>query len=97
MLVKVEDIKSKTVYINPMYVKAVAEVKGGVTEISISFGAMLSTQYSIKTREPAEQIAVRISEALSMLSPLAAFTAANEEADAAQKSAAATNAAAMSG
>lgn len=96
MLVKVEDIKGKTVYINPMYVKAVAEVKGGLTEISITFGAMLTTQYSIKTREPAEQVAVRISEALSMVSPLAAFTAAGEETDAAHKAAAA-NAAAISG
>ncbi len=57
MLVKLTDTKGKEYWVNPIYVKAVAPVKGGGAEVFVSFGNVWSTTRSIKVGAPAEDVA----------------------------------------
>jgi len=64
MLVKLTDIKDKTYFINPLYVKGVAERKPGITEVYVNFGSMLDPKFLIKVSAPAEEVAAMISSAM---------------------------------
>jgi hypothetical protein len=61
MLVKVTDLKGKDHWINPLYVKCIRSDRKGRTEIIGSISTMGSL---IRTEEPADSLADRISVAM---------------------------------
>lgn len=90
MLVKITDIKDNVVWINPIYVKAVAQSKKGVTEIYIAYGSQWNQQTSIKVRAGVDEVAEAISAAMpmSMLESVAAADQTEQEAEATRRAAA---------
>jgi len=87
MLVKFTDVKGKDVWINPLYVKAIAEGKRGVTEIYITYGSVWSPQSVLKVDMPAEEAAMHISAAMPDAAEMAAIAATEEEQQSSQTSA----------
>lgn len=63
MLVRLTDVKSGDVWVNPLYVKAVLK-KGKHTEVFINYGTAFSAKTSVKVEEDPEEVALRISAAM---------------------------------
>ncbi|MFU8828428.1 MAG: hypothetical protein ACNA8P_03235 [Phycisphaerales bacterium] len=84
MLVKITDLKGKDHWINPLYVKCIRANKRGETEIIGSISTMGSM---LKTQEPAESLADRISIAMPDSPAWQAATAASEQIDEQQRAA----------
>jgi hypothetical protein len=84
MLVKITDLKGKDHWINPLYVKCIRANKRGETEIIGSISTMGSM---LKTEEPAESLADRISVAMPDSPAWQAATAASEQIDEQQRAA----------
>ena len=63
MLVRLTDIKTGDVWINPLYVKAVIK-KSKYTEVFINYGTAFSAKQSIRVDEAAEDVALKISAAM---------------------------------
>lgn len=86
MLVKITDLKGKDHWINPLYVKCIRSNRKGHTEIHGSVTYMGSV---LKTEEPAESLADRISVAMPDSPAWQAATAAGVQTDEQQRAAAA--------
>lgn len=98
MLVRLTDTKGKDFWVNPMYVKAVVPLKGSGCEVFVSFGNVWSTIRSIKTEQPAEEVAGWISAAMPGSAGVAGYyAAAITEEELVQQQQQAAAAAAMSG
>jgi len=85
MLVKITDIKGKDHWINPLYVKSVRSNRKGQTEVHGSVSYMGSI---LKTEEPAEALADRISVAMPDSPAWQAATAAANMTDEQQQTSA---------
>ncbi|MEO1129407.1 MAG: hypothetical protein AAFX05_06825 [Planctomycetota bacterium] len=99
MLVKFTDVKGKDLWINPLYVKAIAEGKHGVTDIYITYGSVWGQQSVLKVKLPADEVAFQISAAMpAAAAEMAAITVAQDEAQTgAASTGGAAGAAAVSG
>lgn len=86
MLVKITDLKDKDHWINPLYVKCIRANRKGQTEI---IGLMTSMGSHIKTNEPIESVADRISVAMPDSPAWQAATGAAVLSDEQQRAAAA--------
>lgn len=64
MLVHVTDIKGKHFWVNPVHVKLLQEGKKGLTEIVLTWGGGWSTNLSIKTERPLDDIAAELNAAM---------------------------------
>ncbi|MCA9279967.1 MAG: hypothetical protein H6815_12760 [Phycisphaeraceae bacterium] len=64
MLVRFEDTKGKTHWINPVHVKVVAEVKPGRTDIFLTYGGGWGSNVTIKVNLPADQVADMLNVAM---------------------------------
>jgi len=84
MLVKITDLKGKDHWINPLYVKCIRSNKRGETEI---IGSISTMGGMLKTEEPAESLADRISVAMPDSPAWQAATAASEQIDEQQRAA----------
>lgn len=79
MLVKLTDIKGKEVWINPLYVKAVASKGNDGAEVFVTYGSAWSQVTSIKVKAPAADVAAAISAAMPDAAAYMAAVATDEE------------------
>lgn len=66
MLVRLEDIKGRVCWINPVHVKAVTEDKKGRAQVCVSFTGIgvMSANTAVVVDEPADLVAQRINAAM---------------------------------
>lgn len=64
MLVRFEDIKGKTHWINPVHVKVVAQTKPNRTDICLTYTGSWAGNVSVKVHLPPDQVADMLNVAM---------------------------------
>ncbi len=67
MLVRIEDIKGRTFWINPTHVKVIQQDKKGVTELVMSYQSGFATSLVIKVDRPIDEVATAVNAGMPLI------------------------------